>query len=233
VAILVRTWNLFHGNALPPERRGYLREMVELVSADEPGIVCLQEIPVWALPKLEAWSGMRALGAIAAVPRVNAQLGRWITELHHGLLRSAMTGQANAMLVARSLDVEEERTLVISESGERRVCQLVRVAGVGTVGNFHATGGPAADEQFRRAVDLVAGADEPAIVAGDANLRPGEGETYSYLVSLGFSEPLAGSIDQIVVRGLASTPPAAWPAERRSLRGRLLSDHAPVELTVG
>ena len=66
-----------------------------------------------------------------------------------------------------------------------------------------------------------------------ANLRPGEGQTYSYLASLGFSEPLTGSIDQIVVRGLASTTPAAWPAERRCLRGRLLSDHAPIELTVG
>ena len=233
MAILVRTWNLFHGNAMPPERRGYLREMVELVTADGPGIVCLQEVPVWALRHLEAWSGMRALGAVAAVPRMTAALGRWVTELHHGLLRSAVTGQANAILVARGLDLEEERTLVISESGERRVCQLARVGGLGVVGNFHATGGPAADEQFRRAVDFVVGAGEHAILAGDANVRPGEGQTYGYLESLGFSGPLADSIDQIVVRGLASTPPTAWPAERRSLRGRLLSDHAPVELSVG
>ena len=233
MAILVRTWNLFHGNAVPSERRGYLREMVELVTADAPGIVCLQEVPVWALRQLEAWSGMRALGAIAAAPRVNAELGRWITELHHGILRSALTGQANAMLVAQGLDVVEERTLVISESGERRVCQLARVGGLGAVGNFHASGGPGADEQFRRAVDFVAGADEHAILAGDANVRPGEGQTYNDLANLGFSEPLADSIDQVVVRGLASSPPSAWPAERRSLRGRLLSDHAPVELTVG
>lgn len=233
MAILVRTWNLFHGNAVPSERRGFLREMVELVTADEPEIVCLQEVPVWALRQLEAWSGMRALGAIAAAPRVSAELGRWITELHHGLLRSALTGQANAMLVAQGLDVVEERTLVISESGERRVCQLAIVGGLGAVGNFHASGGPGADEQFRRAVDFVAGADEHAILAGDANVRPGEGQTYNDLANLGFSEPLADSIDQVVVRGLASSPPSAWPAERRSLRGRLLSDHAPVELTVG
>ncbi len=233
MAILVRTWNLFHGNAMPPERRGYLREMVELVTADEPGIVCLQEVPVWAVQKLEAWSGMRALVAIAAVPRINAQLGRWATELHHGLLRSALTGQANAMLVEQGLDIMEERTLVISEGGERRVCQLARIDGLGVVGNFHATGGPAADGQFRHAVDFVASADEHAILAGDANERPGEGETYGRLASLGFSEPLAGSVDQIVVRGLTSTPPEGWPAERRSPGGRLLSDHAPVELTVG
>jgi endonuclease/exonuclease/phosphatase family metal-dependent hydrolase len=232
VTILVRTWNLFHGNAVPPERRGYLRQMVELVTADEPGIVCLQEVPVWALRQLQAWSGMRAFGAIAAVPRGSAELGRWMTELHHGLLRSALTGQANAMLVAPGLEVAEERTLVISESGERRVCQLLRIGGLGVVGNVHATGGPTADEQFRRAVDHVAAADEHAIVAGDANLRPGEGQVYDRLRSLGFSPPLHGSINQIVVRGLASTPPTAWPDDRRRVQGRLLSDHAPVELTV-
>jgi len=232
VATLVRTWNLFHGNAAPPERRGYLQQMVELVSADEPGIVCLQEVPVWALRYLEAWSGMRAFGAIAASPRGSAELGRWITELHHGLLRSAVTGQANAILVARGLDALEEGTLVISESGERRVCQAVRVSGVGVVGNFHATGGRPADEQCGRAVDFVAAADEHALVAGDLNLRPGEGRVYDRLQDLGFSEPLPGSIDQILARGLAATPPTAWPAERRRTRGRILSDHTPVELTV-
>jgi hypothetical protein len=233
VAILVRTWNLFHGNTTPPGRRGHLRAMVELVSADEPGIVCLQEVPVWALRQLEAWSGMRAFGAIAARPRAGAELGRWLTELHHGLLRSAVTGQANAILVRRGLEAGEEGTVVISESGERRVCQAVRVGGVGVVGNFHATGGQPADGQCKRAVDFVAGADEHALVACDANLRPGEGRLYDHLRSLGFSAPLSGSIDQIVVRGIAATPPTAWPEERRRIRGRLLSDHAPVELTVG
>jgi hypothetical protein len=135
--------------------------------------------------------------------------------------------------VAWSLDASEDQTLVISERGERRVCQLARVDGLGAVGNFHATGGPAADEQFRRALDVVASADERAVVAGDANLRPGEGQTYARAQGLGFSAPLEGSIDQIVVRGLAATPPVAWPADRRRVEGKLLSDHAPVELTVG
>jgi hypothetical protein len=233
VAILVRTWNLFHGNATPPERRAYLRAMIELVSADEPGIVCLQEVPVSALRHLEAWSGMHAFGAIAARPRAGAELGRRLTELHHGLLRSAVTGQANAILVAPKLEARKEGTLVISESGERRVCQAVRVSSLGVVGNFHATGGRPADEQCKRAVDFVAGADEHALVACDANLRPGEGLIYDHLQSLGFSAPLPGSIDQIVVRGIAATPPTAWPTERRRIRSSLLSDHAPVELTVG
>jgi endonuclease/exonuclease/phosphatase family metal-dependent hydrolase len=188
---------------------------------------------VWALRQLEAWSGMQSFGAIAASPRGSAELGRWLTELNHGLLRSAFTGQANATLVARGLEAHEDGTLTISERGERRICQRIRIAEAGVVGNFHATGGPMADDQFVRAVDFVAAADERAIVAGDANLRPGEATAYERLQSLGFSAPLPGSIDQILVRGLLATQPVAWPDERRRVSGRLLSDHAPVELTVG
>ena len=60
--MLIRTWNVFHGNAVPPERRAFLAEMVRLASADDPDVLCLQEVPAWALPRLGDWSGMRALG---------------------------------------------------------------------------------------------------------------------------------------------------------------------------
>src|SRR5215468_232173 len=103
--MLVRMWNLFHGNTSPPRRRAYLREMVELVFSDRPPVVCLQEVPLWALPHLERWSGMRSSGAVAARPRLrSAELGRLITWLDHGLFRSAFTGQANAILVDRDFD---------------------------------------------------------------------------------------------------------------------------------
>jgi endonuclease/exonuclease/phosphatase family metal-dependent hydrolase len=237
VPLVVRTWNVFHGNAVPPERRDFLEEMVRLVTADGPDVVCLQEVPVWALRHLAEWSGMAALGAVSARPRLwSADLGRLITEVHHGLLRSALTGQANAILLARALRVRQERTLVLSRSGERRICQAVRVAGVGLVGNVHVTGGLVADEQFLRAaafVDALGEPDEPVILAGDANIVPGLGDAYGELEQWGFSTPLAGSIDQILVRNVRSTPPEAWPEERRRVGGRLLSDHAPLELCVG
>jgi len=47
-----------------------------------------------------------------------------------------------------------------------------------------------------------------------------------------FSPPIQG-IDQILVRGLGfERAPRSWPAERRRVDGRLLSDHAPVEAEV-
>src|SRR5436305_11178718 len=87
--VLVRTWNLFHGNTHPPQRRAFLREMVQLIARDAPDVVCLQELPLWAMGFLERWSGMQHAGAVARRPRV--PLGRWPTELHHGLFRSAFT----------------------------------------------------------------------------------------------------------------------------------------------
>src|SRR5205809_6658900 len=117
VPLLVRTWNLFHGNAVPPERGGFLEEMIRIVTADGPDVVCLQEVPVWALRRLEDWSGMAALGAVAARPRLwSAELGRLITKIDHGLLRSALTGQANAILLTRALRVRQGRRLAVSRN---------------------------------------------------------------------------------------------------------------------
>lgn len=243
--LLVRTWNVFHGNAVPPERRAYLEQMVRLASGDRPDLLALQEVPVWALGRLAEWSGMTAVGAVAARPRLGSvELGRLLTSLDHGRLRSAVTGQANAILVARHLRVLERRTLVLNPARlrpavrERRVCQAVRVESVGIVANFHATSHAPdlriADGQLLRAAafaDALALPAEPVILCGDANIEPGQGSTYEELRSWGYSEPVAG-IDQILVRGAAATPPVTWPEERRRVGGRLLSDHAPVELRV-
>jgi endonuclease/exonuclease/phosphatase family metal-dependent hydrolase len=221
VALVIRTWNLFHGNAVPPERRAFLREMVELVASDGPDVVCLQEVPLWALGRLGEWSGMQAFGAVGAEPLLrSAELGRWLTELHHGVLRSAVTGEGLAVLVARRHTVAAEARHPV---GPRRVLLGVQLAGGPFVGDFHVTGGAGAEEQFRAILGL---APEEAVLAGDVNLRP----PYD---APGWSEPLADSIDQVLVRGYPSSGLAAWPAERRRVDGRLLSDHAPVEMMVG
>lgn len=236
MSLLVRTWNVFHGNADPPERHAFLEEMVRLVVADDPDVVCLQELPLWALSRLEAWSGMHASGAVAARPRVlSARLGGSITELHHGLLRSALTGQANATLTARRHRVRDVATEPISRrgEGERRVCQVIRVEGLGVVGNFHATKGLGEVQTLRAAATAegLARPDEPVVLAGDANVGP-PATVYDELQGWGFSGPAHG-IDQVLVRGMPATVPFTWPEDRRHAEGRLLSDHAPVELRVG
>jgi endonuclease/exonuclease/phosphatase family metal-dependent hydrolase len=270
VPLVVRTWNVFHGNAVPAERNGFLEQMVrQLAIAGDPDVVCLQELPVWSLARLEEWSGMTAVGAVAATPRLGplpwpAALGRAVTELDHGRLRSAFTGQANAILVSRRHRVLTAETIVLNPprfrrrqarwlgvdlvarlawAKERRVCQAVRVglAGEGTVlvANLHATSYAAderlADAELRRAAAFLEGLarpDEPLILCGDANVLPSRSRTLRDLVGSGFSQPVE-RIDQVLVRGLPVSGLEAWPDERRRLGGRLLSDHSPVEATVG
>lgn len=213
--MLVRTWNLFHGKPSPPGRRAFLRQMIELVTRDRPDVVCLQELPVWALSHLESWSGMHAATAIARRPLLPVG-ARAVTALHHGLFRSAFTGEGDAILTrAAARDLGEH---VVGETGLRRIAQSVELGDV-TVVNFHIDG---KREQFDRVLAL---APERSIVAGDANLVSP--------VADGFSQPLAGSVDQILVRGLELRDgPSAWPLERRIVDGRVLSDHAPVDAVI-
>src|SRR2546421_923209 len=134
--MLIRSWNLFHGNTAPPGRRDELEAMVRLITGDEPDLVCLQEVPLWALAELERWSGMRAYPAPAAPARIGPfpstpAVGRALTSLNHGLFRSAFTGQANALLAARRLRAADERLLVLNDRRFRRA--QARWLGLGTV----------------------------------------------------------------------------------------------------
>jgi endonuclease/exonuclease/phosphatase family metal-dependent hydrolase len=269
--LLVRSWNVFHGNANPPERRAFLEEMVRLATQDRPDVLCLQEVPVWALDRLGEWSGMQVVGAVAAPPTVGplpstAEVGRVLTSLQHGLFRSAFAGQANAVLVSAPLRVLDRHTVVLNSrrfrraqgrwlgldlvarlawAKERRVCQAVRLrAEDGTtilVGNLHATSYPAdqrlPDAEVLRAawfVDGLAAPDEPVVLGGDFNVRADRSRTLVDLAGpeWGFSAPGEG-IDHVLVRGAEARPPERWPPERRRLGGRLLSDHAPVEVRIG
>jgi endonuclease/exonuclease/phosphatase family metal-dependent hydrolase len=169
VRLLVRSWNVFHGNAEAPERDHYLEQMTRLAVEGDPDVVCLQEVPVWALSRLGEWSSYAAVGAVAARPALGpipipAEVGRRLTDLHHGLFRSAFSGQANAILVRPALRVLEQHTLVLNDRSfrrakarklgldrvtrlawakERRICLAARIEleprGTGLVANLHAT----------------------------------------------------------------------------------------------
>lgn len=230
---LVRTWNLFHGNADPPRRRGHLREMLRLASADAPDVLCLQELPVWALPAIDDWSGgMHRFGVVTRPPLWPGPIAGWVTRLHQGLFRSGLAGQANAILLAPQLVGHDLGHGRISDHGrERRVVQAVRVDGLGVVANLHASNEltrpaiPTAElERARAFAEERALPGETVVIAGDVNLRKA--------VLDGYSPPGAG-IDHVLVRGAPAGPLVVWERERRTMGGVVLSDHAPVELVVG
>jgi endonuclease/exonuclease/phosphatase family metal-dependent hydrolase len=203
--------------------------MVELASADSPDVLCLQEVPVWALPRIDDWSGMARFGVVTRPPLWLGPLSKWVTRLHQGLFRSGLAGQANAILVAprhAATDLGNER---ISDDGrERRLVQAVRLDDLGVVvANLHASNdfaNPAVPKaELDRALSFVERTARPRdalVLAGDFNLRTPRLE--------GFSDPGEG-IDHVLVRGASAGPAVAWPRERRRVDGVVLADHAPVE----
>ena len=259
--MLVRTWNLFHGNTLPPQRRSFLDEMIALATADDPDVLCVQEVPAWAL-------GRFTVGDIAARPTIgplpsSASLGRRITSLNNGLLRSAFSGQGNAVAVARRLRVLADDRLELNPrrfrakearrlrlglltrnawAKERRVVQTVRLGGEDgrtyLVANMHCTSLPdrriAQAELLRAATFATSEArpDDVVVLAGDLNLT-GAAAVMRDLTGPEWGFSAAGpGIDHVLVRGADTSSPRRWPTERRRLHGHLLSDHAPVEVEI-
>ena len=268
--MLIRSWNLFHGNTKPPTRHAYLDEMIRLATADHPDVLCLQEVPAWALGRLGGWGGMREVHALAARPvlgplPIPATLGRALTAPNHGLFRSAFSGQGNAILLRASYRVLEEETLVLNPKRfrdaqarwlgldwiarlawgkERRVCHAVRIevqeGRTMLVTNMHCTSYPPdqrlPDAELLRAAtfaDATAEPEDVVVLAGDLNTSYLRSRTLHDLCGTewGFS-PAGPAIDHVLVRGAAATPVHRWPDPRREYRGRLLSDHAPVDLEV-
>src|SRR3954465_3564070 len=152
--------------------------MIRLATVDQPDVLCVQEVPAWALDRF-------TIGDVAAPPRfgpfrIPAALGRRITGVNHGLLRSAFAGQGNAMIVAprfrilahdvltlntRRFRAMQARALSLGAAArlgwakERRIVQALRVADTDgrtfLVTNMHCTSFPAdqrlADAELLRA----------------------------------------------------------------------------------
>jgi endonuclease/exonuclease/phosphatase family metal-dependent hydrolase len=254
--VLVRSWNLFHGNTLPPRRLSYLEEMVRLATADRPDVLLLQEMPAWSLERLGDWSGMTAVADIAARPvlgpfPIPAELGHMLTSFHNGFFRSAFAGQGNAILLAEGLEVVSREVVVLNPASfrreqsrrlgldlvarlawekERRICQVVRLGRGMVVANLHATSAPGdrriPETELHRAADAVLARAQP----GDTIVLGGDFNVPGEHAALeGFSPP-GPWIDHILVRGARSSPVRVWPDERRLRGGMLLSDHTPVEV---
>jgi endonuclease/exonuclease/phosphatase family metal-dependent hydrolase len=169
LSLLVRSWNVFHGNTNPPRGGERMREILEVITEGDPDVVCLQEVPAWALRHLERWSGMTAVGSVARRPSVGplpvpTEVGRVLNDLNRPLSRGFFEGQANATLLGPRARLSETHSLVLNDrrfrraqarwlalsplariawTREPRTCLAVRVelpdGRAAVVGNVHAT----------------------------------------------------------------------------------------------
>lgn len=236
--LLVRSWNLYHGRTHPQTSTLHVERMVRLVTSDAPDVVALQELPLWAVKRLDDWSGMQASWAMTMPARLGP-VARRVTEADSVRFRSSLTGQANALLVNPHFELGRHRRIVLNAElsrldwlvggGQRRVCHSLEVEarGVGFVlANLHASNDPdgsVAAAEIERAASFVASAQR-CVLSGDFNV-PRHAVT-------GFSAPIDG-IDQILVRGFElERGPDIWPDDRRRIDGTVLSDHPPVEAVI-
>lgn len=99
--------------------------MLALVTEDEPDLVCLQEVPAWALPRLGEWTRMDVRADVARRPSfgplpVPAGVGRVLTDVGRPYVRGLFEGQANAVLVGRRLHVLDRASITVNDPRFRR-----------------------------------------------------------------------------------------------------------------
>jgi endonuclease/exonuclease/phosphatase family metal-dependent hydrolase len=255
------TWNLFNGRDYPPDpglftwrsrllgiternathlqvNRDLLGEAAQLLSAARWDVALLQECPPrWAAPLADACGADMYLTLTSR---------NWLSGIRGPLARrnpdlmGSWGGGSNVTLTRGVLGRggHERRELLLRRRPERRKVDFVRLSAGLCVSNLHASGPDqlAATDICGAAEAAAAWAgDDPMILGGDFNLRPGDSGLYRELADwlglVGTTSP--GAIDHLLSKGLEIVGPAsAWPPEAREVRSEeraiRLSDHAPV-----
>jgi endonuclease/exonuclease/phosphatase family metal-dependent hydrolase len=255
------TWNLFNGRDHPPDpalftwrsrllgiternethlqvNRDLLGEAADLLSAARWDVALLQECPT-------RWAAALA-DACGAEMHLTLTSRNWLASIRGPLARrnpdlmGSWGGGSNLTLTRGALGHgrRERRELLLRRRPERRKVDFIRLTDGLCVSNLHASGpDQLAEADISRAADAAAAwaGDDPLILGGDFNLRPGDSDLYRELADrlglVGATSPRA--IDHLLSRRLGIVEPAvAWPPEAREVQssGRAirLSDHAPV-----
>jgi len=258
--VLIRSWNLFHGNTVPPGRSAHLEEMLAR-GVEGADVLCAQEVPAWALHRFTC-AKLAARPAIGPLP-IPREAGRLLTSVNNGLLRSAFAGQGNAILLAPRHELLAADGLVLNPrrfrdaqalglrlgalprlawAHERRVVHTARLRTPAgrtlLVANLHCTS-YAADDRLAEAELLraawfarsTAAPDDVVVLAGDFNLTLDASAALRELCSDTWGfSPGGPGIDHVLVHGTGCSALQVLPEEWRRYDGAVLSDHAPVEV---
>jgi endonuclease/exonuclease/phosphatase family metal-dependent hydrolase len=213
--VLVVTWNLFHGRAVPEERHSLLADFTSRLASWEWDVALLQEVPPWWPPRLGAACAASARTALTSRNWL-LPVTRPIAERRPDLIKS-WGGGSNAILV-RGERVVDHRVRTLRRWPERRVVQAVLLERGWWVANLHAQ----VHSEERAQADIAGAAHStaawsggaPAILGGDMNTRQPTAQGFAYVAGHG--------VDHVLVRGLDAAAPG------RTLDRGTLSDHCPV-----
>jgi endonuclease/exonuclease/phosphatase family metal-dependent hydrolase len=214
--VLVLSWNLYHGRAVPPAGRDLYEAFAQQLCDWAWDVALLQECPPWWPAALGADCGAQAFRALTSRNQL-LPVRRFLAQRWPDIIKSA-GGGSNAILV-RQGRARDHRFAVLRTQPEWRVVHAVRL-GEGWIANLHAQvwSEEQAQADAASAARHVLGwaGDAPVLMGGDFNTRaphpPG-------LQDLG-----GHKVDRVLGRGWAATSVA------RTLDHGQLSDHAPVAI---
>jgi endonuclease/exonuclease/phosphatase family metal-dependent hydrolase len=168
--ILVLSWNLFHGRAVPAAGRPLAAEFAAAIAGWSWDVALLQEVPPWWPERLAA--AARAESRLALTSRNSCLSVRRAIASRNPDLIAANGGGCNAILV-RGDAILEHRTRELTKRPERRVMHGVALAGAGWVVNLHGSMHPPeqrrADLLIAAATALEWAAGAPLVFGGDLN----------------------------------------------------------------
>jgi endonuclease/exonuclease/phosphatase family metal-dependent hydrolase len=221
-AMLVLSWNLFHGRAVPSAGRDLCADFAAALASWEWDVALLQEVPPWWPPALARACDADQRTALTSRNALPA-LRRAIAVRAPDVIKSN-GGGANAILVrSRAGPIVAERRLVLRCWPERRVCHAVALAGGTWCANLHAqvhsSRRAGADIARAAAATLAWAQGAPVVLGGDLNVREP--------AAAGFARLGGHGVDHV----LGSAGVAAIGTTERPDRGAL-SDHAAIVVSV-
>ena len=218
-AILVLTWNLFHGRALPPAGRSLAAEFAAALAGWSWDVALLQEVPPWWPEPLADVAGATARMALTSRNSFLA-LRRAIASRNPDLLK-ANGGGCNAILV-RGAAIGEHRTTELTKRPERRVMHGISLPGEGWVTNMHGSTHPPA----QRRADLLKAAATALEWAAGAPLAFGGDLNSTQPAMPGLRHVAGNHVDHVFTDGRPAL------SEPEVLDAGSLSDHKPLRVAV-
>jgi endonuclease/exonuclease/phosphatase family metal-dependent hydrolase len=213
--VLVLSWNLYHGRAVPPAHRNLYAAFAASLAAWEWDVALLQECPPWWPAKLAVDCGAHEHHVLTSRNAL-LPLRRFIAERWPDLIKSN-GGGCNAILIRGEDAGRDHRFAVLRKRPERRVVHGVRV-GDTWVCNLHAQvwseEQAQADAAAAAAHAFAWAGDAPVILGGDFNTPAPHP---SGLTDLG-----GYKVDRVLARGWTAASPAKTEDHGH------LSDHAPI-----
>jgi endonuclease/exonuclease/phosphatase family metal-dependent hydrolase len=251
--LLVVSWNLFHGRAVPPVNRSLYDCFADRLGGWRWDVALLQEVPPWWPARLARDLNVEQRSALTSRNWL-LPLRRALAERRPELLKSN-GGGCNAIL-ARS-EIVEHRVLPLRRWPERRVAQLTRLRDGTRVVNLHASTRPArAAEELQGVWKVVLqwAGDDRVVLGGDLNLRtpkapplaarpaavPAPASERPSPITSPIVHVAGAGVDHLFARGFAAVQAEAERSMRcaagslppaRGLRSTLRLDGASVELS--